>query len=155
MCLVADGGGLVVAPLPRGAGSVTTLVRADGDLARLHRRAKVSRPEPTSRSRYCDRAPRSARAIVGTGDRPQPLFAELEDAADAAARSCVSPISGSADLDAVEPLAAGESHCAPVRGVAKACGVPSAVRAMLAERVAGVAAATSFAATSAEPVLLA
>jgi len=131
VCLAADGAELVVAPLPRGAGSVTTLVRADG----------ILRISPTSEGVAAGTAvdvellrPRSeiGRTIV-VATEPHELFADLEDETRRSGSFVRFAYLALSDLDAMSALAAGESHCALFRD-SQACGVPG-VREMLSERL--------------------
>ena len=131
VCLAADAGELIVAPLPRGAGSVTTLVRADGIL----RIPATSEGVPAGATVDVELLrPRTeiGRTIVVAGE-PHALFAELEDASRRAGLFVRFAYLGLSDLDATSALAAGESHCA-LFGESGACGVPGA-REMLTERI--------------------
>lgn len=130
VCLAADADGLVVAPLPRGAGSVTTLVRADGVL----RIPAASEGIPAGTAVDVELLrPRCeiGRAVVVAGG-PHCLFAELEDVSRRAGAFVRFAYLGLSDLDAVSALAAGEAHCA-LFGDGTGCGA----REMLAERIAG------------------
>jgi putative molybdopterin biosynthesis protein len=133
VCLAADGTDLVVAPLPRGAGSVTTLVRADGIL----RIPAGSEGIPAGAGVEVELLrPRAeiGRTIVVAGE-PHGLFAGLEDAARSASVFVRFAYLGLSDLDATSALVAGESHCALFQNDG-ACGMPSA-REMLNERLPG------------------
>jgi len=131
VCLAADGGELVVAPLPRGAGSVTTLVRADGILRIPATSEGIAKDDSVEVELLRPRA-EIGRTIVVAG-APHALFAELEDAARSTGSFVRFAYLGLADLDAVAALAAGEAHCALFRDD-EGCGVPAA-RAMLDESV--------------------
>jgi putative molybdopterin biosynthesis protein len=133
VCLAADGDDLVVAPLPRGAGSVTTLVRADGILRIPATREGIAAGATVEVELLRPRA-EIGRTIVVAG-APHPLFAELEDASRRDGRFVRFAYLGLAELDATSALACGEAHCALFRD-GGTCGLPEA-RAMLAERIAG------------------
>jgi hypothetical protein len=133
VCLAADGDHLVVAPLPRGAGSVTTLVRADGIL-RIPATSEGIAAGATVEVELLRPCVEIGRTIVVAG-APHPLFAELEDASRRDGRFIRFAYLGLAELDAVSALAAGEAHCALFRD-GGTCGLPE-TRAMLAASVAG------------------
>jgi len=133
VCLAADADDFIVAPLPRGAGSVTTLVRADGIL----RIPASCEGIPAGAAVDIELLrPRSeiGRAIVVAG-APHPLFAELEDASRRASAFIRFAYLGLSGLDAVSALATGESHCALFHDDA-ASGL-TREREMLTERISG------------------
>ncbi|MEE8311018.1 MAG: molybdopterin-binding protein [Candidatus Binatia bacterium] len=110
VCLARTPDGLVVAPLPRGAGSVTTLVRADGIL----RIAATS--EGVDAGAIVDvelldtgTVPGSTWVVAG---RPDALTAEVETLLRTAGSSLRVAYLGRADYDAVLALALGEAHTA-------------------------------------------
>jgi putative molybdopterin biosynthesis protein len=133
VCLAVDGDDLIVAPLPRGAGSVTTLVRADGIL-RIPATSEGIPAGATVEVELLRPRAEIGRTIVVAG-APHSLFAELEDAWRRTGRFVRFAYLGLAELDAVSALAAGEAHCALFRD-GGACGLPEA-RAMLAASVPG------------------
>jgi putative molybdopterin biosynthesis protein len=133
VCLAADGADLVVAPLPRGAGSVTTLVRADGIL-RIPANSEGVAAGATVEVELLRPRGEIGGTIVVAGE-PHELFADLEDAMRSSGAFVRFAYLGLSDLDATSALAAGESHCALFRD-GDAGGLPSP-REMLSERLCG------------------
>lgn len=150
VCLAADGDELVVAPLPRGAGSVTTLVRADGIL-RIPASSEGIPAGATVEVELLRPRGEIGRTIVVAG-APHAFFADMEDASRLARRFVRFAYLGLADLDAATALAAGEAHCGLFRD-RDACGVQGA-RAMLTQSVAGWK-GYELAGGGADPLLLA
>jgi putative molybdopterin biosynthesis protein len=114
VCVVYDEGGLVVAPLPRGAGSISTLMRAHG-LLRIPPTCEgfasgsvvdVELLEPDF----------DATAAVVVANPPEPLTAALEDVVARLATPARFSHLGLAEHDAIAALRAGESHLAVVGG---------------------------------------
>jgi len=133
VCLAADGDELVVAPLPRGAGSVTTLVRADGIL-RIPATSEGLPAGATVEVELIRPRGEIGHTIVVAG-APHAIFADMEDASRLGGRFVRFAYLGLADLDAATALAAGEAHCGLFRD-RDACGVRGA-RALLTQSVAG------------------
>ena len=133
VCLAADGDALVVAPLPRGAGSVTTLLRADAIL-RIPSMSEGIGAGSTVDVELVRPHSEIGRTVVAAG-LPDALGATLEDACRRAGLAVRWAYLGLADLDAINALAAGEAHLACFDD-APACGVPDA-SALLDARVPG------------------
>jgi putative molybdopterin biosynthesis protein len=133
VCLAADGETLVVAPLPRGAGSVTTLVRADA-LLRIPAASEGIAAGSTVEVELLRPRAEIGRTIVAAG-LPHPLGAALEDASRRDGVLVRWAYLGLSALDATSALAAGEAHLA-FFGDDAACGVPDA-RALLDDRLPG------------------
>ena len=134
VCVGEVAGRRVICPLPRGAGAISTMARADGvvrlaaDVERVDAGAEVRvellRPLPDVRGTIL---------VAGSHD---PALAALEDAlreASPAHRIALSPVGGDAGLAA---LARGEVHAAAVCG-ALPDGVPG-LRLTLARRAVGL-----------------
>jgi putative molybdopterin biosynthesis protein len=133
VCLATDAGELIVAPLPRGAGSVTTLVRADGILRIPASSEGIPAGATVAVELLRPRTEIGSTIVVG-GD-PHPLFAELEEASRSSGAFVRLAYLGLSDLDATSALAAGESHCSLFRDV-ESCGMPR-VHELLTQRIAG------------------
>ncbi len=133
VCLAVDGETLVVAPLPRGAGSVTTLVRADAILRIPATSEGVAAGSTVDVELLRPRA-EIGRTIVAAG-LPHPLGAALEEASRRHGVLVRWSYLGLSALDATSALAAGEAHVACF-GDDDACGVPDA-RALLDDRLPG------------------
>lgn len=133
VCLAADDETLVVAPLPRGAGSVTTLVRADAIL-RIPATSEGIAAGTTVEVELLRPRAEIGRTIVAAG-LPHSLGAALEDASRRDGIPVRWAYLGLSALDATSALAAGEAHLA-FFGDDAACGVPDA-RALLDDRLPG------------------
>lgn len=133
VCLAADGETLVVAPLPRGAGSVTTLVRADAILRIPAASEGIAAGSTVDVELLRPRA-EIGRTIVAAG-LPRPLGAALEDASRRGGVPVRWAYLGLSPLDASSALAAGEAHLA-IFGDDATCGVPDA-RELLDDRLPG------------------
>jgi putative molybdopterin biosynthesis protein len=133
VCLAADGKDLIVAPLPRGAGSVTTLVRADGILriAADCSALEVGRDVEVELLRPREEIGRTI--VVASG--PCELLARLEDESRRAGHSVRFGYLGRSLSDAVDAMAACEAHCA-LFSIKESCGLPDAP-ALLSATVAG------------------
>jgi putative molybdopterin biosynthesis protein len=109
VCLASDGEQLVAAPLPRGAGSVSTLVRADGILRIPASREGVSRGSEVAIELLRPRAEVGCAVVVA--GMPHGLFATIEDACRRDGETLRFAYLGLSDLDATSALVAGEAHC--------------------------------------------
>ncbi|RMD84039.1 MAG: molybdopterin biosynthesis protein [Candidatus Dadabacteria bacterium] len=114
VCLTWDGQGFAVAPLPRGAGSISTLARADG-IVRIGptcegieggRTVEVELLRPIA----------SVRRTVVVATHPTPVTAVLEDVARRSGRFLRLAHLGLSDHDAVAAIAAGQVHAAVFEG---------------------------------------
>ena len=112
VCLAFEGDALVVAPLPRGAGAISTLVRAHG-LLRIDATSEGVAPGDDVDVELLDPAFDPSNALVAGGPA-HALTAVLEDAlARRGAPLAVSHL-GLAPHDALAALAAGEAHLAVI-----------------------------------------
>lgn len=110
VCLAADDEGLVVALLPRGAGSITTLVRADAILRIPATSEGIAAGQAVSVELLTSDTPPGSTVVVS--GPPDALGAQLEDRLRSAGTVARFAYLGLADHDAVTAIAAGEAHIA-------------------------------------------
>ncbi len=130
VCLAWNGKDFVVAPLPRGAGSISTLARADG----------IVRVGPTiegiDRGRTVNvellRPAASVRRTIVVAGSPSRLIAGVEDRLRSSNRFYRFTHLGLADTDAVAALALGQAHLALFEATTEEH--EAALREQLAER---------------------
>ena len=130
VCLTWNGEGFVVAPLPRGAGSISTLARADG----------IVRIGPTTegidRGRTVEvellRPAASVRRTIVVAGSPSELIAGVEERLRSSDRFYRFTHLGLADTDALAALAVGQVHLALFE--AESAEQEETLRARLAER---------------------
>jgi putative molybdopterin biosynthesis protein len=130
VCLAFDGDDFVVAPLPRGAGSISTLVRAHG-LLRIGPRLEGFDAGSRVRVELLEPAADLRRCVVVAG-RPEPAASALEDALARRGEPVRFSHLGLARHDALAALRAGEAHLAvfDARDAVADRDVPDGARAM-------------------------
>lgn len=115
VCLAHDGGTLVVAPLPRGAAAITTVVRAHGIL-RIPATTEGYDSGSTVTVELLEGAGSPYDDVV-VGGRPDPVTALLEDMVRRVAPATRFRHLGLGDHDAVAAMTNGEAHLAAFDGV--------------------------------------